>query len=166
MKMIGREELIDDPRFATGDVRGNENVELTTLTTLFVRNHNFIAKELAAEHPAWTDQQLYDEARKLNIADYQSIIYNEWIPAVLGPNALPAYKGYNSRVNPSIANEFSTVAFRFGHSLLSGNIERQNSSGQDIADVNPGGVGMHHFQAGIGGLQLAREGFPLLAIQP
>jgi hypothetical protein len=125
--------------FVTGDIRGNENVELTALQTLFVRNHNLIAGELQKEHPDWTDEQLYQEARKINIAEYQSIIYNEWIPAVLGPNALPAYTGYNPNVNPSIANEFSTVAFRFGHSLLSGNIERQNNQGQDIADVNAGG---------------------------
>ena len=30
--------------FATGDVRGNENLELTALQTLFMRNHNRIAR--------------------------------------------------------------------------------------------------------------------------
>jgi hypothetical protein len=129
--------------FATGDSRGNENLELTALQTLFVRNHNLIASELQKEHPSWSDEQLYQEARKINIAEYQSIIYNEWIPAVLGPNALPAYTGYNPDVNPSIANEFSTVAFRFGHSLLSGGIERQNNDGLDIADVNSSGASIN-----------------------
>ena len=65
--------------FATGDIRGNENVELTALQTLFLRNHNLIASELGKEHPTWNDEQLYQEARKINIAEYQSIIYNEWI---------------------------------------------------------------------------------------
>jgi peroxidase len=129
--------------FATGDTRGNENLELTALQTLFVRNHNLIASELQQQHPGWSDDQLYQEARKINIAEYQSIIYNEWIPAVLGPNALPAYTGYNSEVNPSIANEFSTVAFRFGHSLLSGQIERHNNSGLDITDVNSSGASIN-----------------------
>jgi hypothetical protein len=129
--------------FATGDSRGNENLELTALQTLFVRNHNLIASELQQQHPGWSDDQLYQEARKINIAEYQSIIYNEWIPAVLGPNALPAHTGYNSEVNPSIANEFSTVAFRFGHSLLSGQIERHNNSGLDITDVNSSGASIN-----------------------
>jgi peroxidase len=119
--------------FVTGDSRGNENVELTVLQTLFLDNHNRLAAELQKENPTWTDQQLFDEARQLNIAQYQSIIYNEWIPAVLGANALPAYTGYNPNVNASIANEFSTVAFRFGHSLLSGNVERQGNDGQTVA---------------------------------
>jgi peroxidase len=129
--------------FVTGDIRGNENLELTALQTLFVRNHNLIASELQKAHPDWSDEQLYQEARKINIAEYQSIIYNQWIPAVLGPNALPAYTGYNPNVNPSIANEFSTVAFRFGHSLLSGGIERHDNSGLDIADVNPNGASIN-----------------------
>ena len=51
----------------------------------------------------------------------------------MGANALPAYTGYNPNVNASIANEFSTVAFRFGHSLLSGNVERQGNNGQAVA---------------------------------
>lgn len=125
--------LPESQMFVTGDTRGNENVELTALQTLFLDNHNRIAAELQKENPTWTDQQLFDEARKLNIAQYQSIIYNEWLPAVLGQNALPAYKGYNPNVNATIADEFSTVAFRFGHSLLSGQIERQGNNGQAVA---------------------------------
>ncbi|HEY1686462.1 MAG TPA: peroxidase family protein [Tepidisphaeraceae bacterium] len=126
--------------FAAGDVRANENVELTALQTLFLRNHNMIATELAKDHPTWTDQQLYDEARELNIAEYQQIIYTGWIPAVLGPTAIAKYSGYKKNVNATIANEFSTVAFRFGHSLLSPSIERLNNDGTDIADVSSEGA--------------------------
>lgn len=126
--------------FVTGDVRGNENVELTALQTLFVRNHNRIASLLQQEHPDWTDEQLYQEARKLNIAEYQSIIYNEYLPDLLGPNALPKYTGYNPKVNPTIATEFSTVAFRFGHSLLSDEIERQGNNGLDSLPNDPAGA--------------------------
>jgi len=125
--------LPESDMFVTGDSRGNENVELTVLQTLFLDNHNRIASQLQNENPTWSDEQLFQEARKLNIAEYQSIIYNEWIPAVLGANALPAYTGYNPNVNATIANEFSTVAFRFGHSLLSGNVERQGNDGQPVA---------------------------------
>ena len=126
-----------DQLFATGDRRGNENLELTTLETLFVRNHNLLANELALNHPNWTDEELYQEARKLNIAVYQNIVYNEWIPAVLGPKALPAYKGYNPKINASISNEFSTVAYRFGHSMVSPTIARENNNGQTLADNVP-----------------------------
>ncbi len=125
--------LPESQMFVTGDTRGNENLELTALQALFLDNHNRIAAELQKENPTWTDQQLFNEARKLNIAEYQSIIYNEWLPAVLGQNALPAYKGYNPNVNSTIADEFSTVAFRFGRSLLSGEIERQGNNGQAVA---------------------------------
>jgi peroxidase len=122
--------------FVTGDSRGNENVELTVLQTLFLDNHNKIAAELQQENPTWSDEQLFQEARKINIAEYQAIIYNEWIPDVLGANAMPAYKGYNPNVNATISNDFSTVAFRFGHSLLSGNVERQGNNGlADAEDV-------------------------------
>jgi hypothetical protein len=126
--------------FVTGDVRGNENVELTALQTLFVRNHNRIAAELQQLHPTWTDEQLYQEARKLNIAEYQEITYKYYLPDLLGSNALPAYRGYNPKVNPSVATEFSTVAFRFGHSLLDNEIERQGNNGQDALPNDPAGA--------------------------
>jgi hypothetical protein len=118
--------------FATGDTRGNENIELTVLQTLYMRNHNRIAAQLQATHPTWTDDQLYQEARALNIAGYQAVIYNEWLPPVLGPQGLRPYQGYNPNVNASIATEFSTVGFRFGHSLVDNEIERHTNNGTDI----------------------------------
>ena len=126
--------------FAAGDVRANENVELTALQTLFVRNHNLIASQLQQEHPTWTDEQLYQEARKINIAEEQYITYTQYLPDLLGPNALPAYTGYKPNVDPAIATEFSTVAFRFGHSLLSNLIQRQDNNGSNIPDQNPNGA--------------------------
>jgi hypothetical protein len=123
----------DSELFATGDRRGNENLELTTLETLFVRNHNLLAAKFQSQHSGWSDEQLYQAARKLNIAQYQNVIYSEWLPAVLGQKALSPYSGYNPNVNASIANEFSTVAFRFGHSMLSADIERQDNDGQEVA---------------------------------
>jgi peroxidase len=126
--------------FVTGDVRGNENVELTALQTLFVRNHNLIAGQLQKEHPTWNDEQLYQEARKLNIAEYQMITYKYYLPDLLGPNAIKGYTGYKANVDPSIATEFSTIAFRFGHSLLSGEIERHDNNGQDLLPNDPAGA--------------------------
>ena len=91
--------LPESDMFVTGDTRGNENVELTVLQTLFLDNHNRIAAELQQENPTWTDQQLFQEARKLNIAEYQSIIYNEWIPAVLGSQCAAGLHRLQSRTS-------------------------------------------------------------------
>jgi peroxidase len=137
------QQVPDSQLFAAGDVRANENIELTALQTLFVRNHNRLARQLQVLHPTWTDEQLYQEARKLNIAEEEIITYTEFLPAILGPNALPAYAGYKSWVNPSIATEFSTVGFRFGHSLLDGDVGRHANDGTDIADVNPNGAAVN-----------------------
>ena len=123
--------------FVTGDSRGNETIELTVLQTLFLDNHNRIATELHKEHPHWDDEQLFQDARKINIAEFQSIVYNEWIPDVLGRHALAPYKGYNPNVNATIATEFSTVAFRFGHSLLSADLQRQGNNGLSVAPEVP-----------------------------
>jgi hypothetical protein len=135
-------QVTDDKLFAAGDRRANENVELMSLTTLFVRNHNRIAAQLAQQNPAnfgftsWTDENLYQEARKLNIAEEEMITYNGYLPSILGPNALPAYTGYQNGVNAGIATEFSTVGFRFGHSLLSSTVGRDQNNGNGINDPN------------------------------
>jgi hypothetical protein len=115
--------------FMAGDIRANENIELTSLHTLFMREHNRIANALHAQNPSFSDETLYQLARRQVGAEIQAITYNEWIPAVLGPGALPAYTGYNPNVNADIATEFSTALFRVGHSMLGDDVEFIQNNG-------------------------------------
>jgi hypothetical protein len=131
--------LPDSQLFLAGDVRANENPELVALQTLFVREHNRIAAEAAAKSPGWTDEQLYQHARRLVIAELQKITYDEFLPALLGANTpaaktLHAYAGYNPNVNPGISSEFSTAAFRLGHSLLNEDIQFLDNNGNPVRD--------------------------------
>jgi hypothetical protein len=101
--------------------------------TLFNREHNRLAGEIAAENPGYSDEQVYQEARKLVGAMMQSITFNEFLPALLGSGAQGEYGGYKDTVNPGIANEFSTAAYRFGHSTLSNKMLRLGADGQPIS---------------------------------
>ncbi|MEI6793190.1 MAG: peroxidase family protein [Actinomycetes bacterium] len=123
--------VADSKLFLGGDVRANENVELISLQTLFVREHNRQASAIAASNPSLSDEQIYQQARRIVIGELQAITYNEFLPALLGAGAMPTYRGYQPNVNPGIANEFSTAAFRFGHSMLDGEIGRLNNDGSD-----------------------------------
>ncbi len=122
--------------FAAGDVRANENVVLSSMHTLFMREHNRLAEELAAVHPDWTDEQLYQRARQINIAQIQSITYKEYLPTLLGVDTLPDYNGYEPTVNPGISRTFSTAAFRLGHTQLSTEIVRLDNDGNVIPSGN------------------------------
>lgn len=124
----------DDQLFLAGDVRANENIELLAMQTLFMREHNRIADQIAKAHPGMSDEAIYQQARKTVIAELQAITFNEFLPALLGPNAIKPYTGYNPNVNPSIANEFSTGAFRFGHSMLNSDIEFLDNQGNPVHD--------------------------------
>jgi len=53
----------------------------------------------------------------------QAITYNEFLPALIGDEALTPYRGYNQEVDPSICNIFSTAAYRLGHSMLSPKVQ-------------------------------------------
>ena len=66
----------------------------------------------------------------------QHITWNEFLPRVLGWNAINLYElglqsdgyyeRYDDRCNPTILNEFATAAFRFGHSLLKPSFKRMD----------------------------------------
>jgi peroxidase len=134
--------------FAAGDVRANENVELSNITTLFVREHNYQAALLAKQHPTWTDEQLYQSARQIVIGEIQSITYNEWLPALMGNNALTNYHGYNPNVNPTISVEFASAAFRL-HTLLDDDVQFLDNKGQAIASLPSLSLSADFFQPGI-----------------
>jgi hypothetical protein len=107
-----------------GDVRANENLFLTATHTLFAREHNRIVNSLPA---SLSEEDKFQIARRVIIAEQQYITYNEWLPA-MGVN-LPAYSGYNSGVNASLSNEFATVGYRV-HSQIHGEMEVEADAGR------------------------------------
>ncbi|QDG78931.1 peroxidase family protein [Labrenzia sp. PHM005] len=116
-----------------GDVRAAENVALTSMHTVFAREHNLWVERFSRQDPGMSDDELYDAARIVVEAEIQAITFNEFLPLLLGEDAITAYEGYDPNVNPGISVEFATAAFRFGHSLLSSNIQRLDRDGNTIA---------------------------------
>jgi len=114
--------------FFAGDFRVNEQLNLIVLHTLFMREHNRIAKELARLNPRWSDDKIYQEARKINVAEYQHILFKEWLPIIIGNTFMKSYglfpresgfsTDYADNFDPRINNEFAAAAYRFGHSMV------------------------------------------------
>jgi len=114
--------------FFAGDFRVNEQLNLIVLHTLFMREHNRIATELAKINPRWSDDKIYQEARKINVAEYQHILFKEWLPIIIGNTFMKSYglfpresgfsTDYSDNFDPRINNEFAAAAFRFGHSMV------------------------------------------------
>ena len=123
-----------DVLFVAGDARANENPLLTSFHTLFVREHNRLCDSLAVAHPNWTDEQLYQHARRIVGGLIQAIVFEEWLPA-MGVDLQP-YQGYDPTVNPGIFNVFSAAAFRLGHTLLNSNIMRLDNDGNVLPEGN------------------------------
>ncbi|MEZ4957962.1 MAG: peroxidase family protein [Saprospiraceae bacterium] len=117
--------------FVAGDVRANEQPILTCLHTLFVREHNRLCDELMLANPTWTDEEIYQRARKIVNAHIQSIVYYEWLPVLGIPTG--DYAGYDQDAHPNIMNVFSAAAFRLGHTLLNGHLIRLDNNGDTLA---------------------------------
>lgn len=122
--------------FLAGDERVNEQIHLTVLHTLYVRNHNRMATQLALLNPHWDDERIYQETRHIAAASVQHITLKEFLPLILGQemvkyyNLTPLAEGYsddydeNIHIGPSHA--FETAAFRLGHTFIQGMIRRYN----------------------------------------
>ena len=121
-----------DQLFLAGDVRANEQLALTAMHTLFLREHNRQARRIARDNPNFDGNQIYQRARRLVGAQMQAITFREFLPALLGPDAIRPYDGYRDNLNAGIANLFSTAAYRFGHSTLSPTILRLDADGNEI----------------------------------
>ena len=119
--------------FVAGDHRSTENPLLSSLQTLWVREHNRICDQLSGQQPGLSDERLYQKARVKVMGLLQHITYNEFLPAVLGDDALTDYKGYDAEVNPGIFNEFAAAAYRFGHSMISDTVAQRDHDGSESA---------------------------------
>ena len=75
----------------SGDDRANEWIGLTSLHTIWVRQHNRIEQKLHELNLHWNGERLFQETRRIIIALWQFIIYNEYLPVILGPHTMQAY---------------------------------------------------------------------------
>ncbi|XP_033631135.1 peroxidasin-like [Asterias rubens] len=114
-----------------GDGRAAEQPGLTSLHTLFLREHNRIAAELRALRPTSTADEVFHKARKIVGAEWQHILYNEYLPQIIGATLYNANElgpdapyEYNPAVDASIANMFAAAGFRFGHTEVPDTIIR------------------------------------------
>jgi hypothetical protein len=117
--------------FVAGDIRVNENVFLTAMHTLFVREHNLQCERIKEAHPDWNDEQIYQHARKVVSGIITAIAYEEWLPTLGVP--VPPYLGYDPAVHPGMFNVFSAAAFRLGHTFLSTNLPRRDNLARQVA---------------------------------
>lgn len=114
--------------FLAGDDRVSEQDGLVSQHTLWVRNHNRLAVELSRYHSDWTDEQIFERARQINIAQYQKVVMYEWLPLQIG-NVIDAYTGYDSTVSPQVSDEFNAAGLRLGHSQTGNKIESIDADG-------------------------------------
>ena len=117
MEVNGRLAANPTSAMVAGDVRANENMALSATHTLFAREHNRIVNLLPS---SLSQEDKFQIARRIVIAEQQYITYNEWLPAM--GVALPAYIGYNPNVNATLSNEFAAVGYRV-HSQIHGEFE-------------------------------------------
>lgn len=118
--------------FCVGDVRGNENNNLLALHILFFRNHQWYASQCPSN---WTDEMCFQWSRAMNIAEYQAIVFYEWLPLYVGESYfkthLEQYNGYNDLLDGTVSVEFTQAALRISRSLITQKIPF------DLFTINP-----------------------------
>ncbi len=136
------DELLD-AHFIAGDGRGNENIGLTTVHTVFHAEHNRTVeyiKDLVTNSGdaafiaqwhlpggAWNGERLFGAAKFATEMQYQHLQFEEFARTIQ-PN-VDAFAGYNSTIDPAIMAEFAHVVYRFGHSMLTETVARTNANG-------------------------------------
>ncbi len=142
------DDRFDPDLFLAGDVRANEQVALTAVHTLFMREHNYWTRKVWREMKRENKRRrksgepqveldgdfVYELCRSIVAAEIQAITYDDWLPLLLGEDALPDYAGYDPAIDAGISNEFATAAFRFGHSMLSSDLQLLKRNGNEWRD--------------------------------
>ena len=131
-------ELIDKELvfFRSSDVRANEQLGLTAMHTLWLREHNRIADMiktfLGNSYTDDYDETIFQMSRRRVIAEIQKITWSEWLPILIGKEHMEhrlqgsRYR-YNSNIDATISNEFG-ILFRLGHSMINRQLMRLDSN--------------------------------------
>lgn len=93
-----------------------ENSVLTAVQAQWLRAHNFFVDELVKFRPDWrsNDRILFEEARKVLTALHQRYVYEDWLPTLIGKEAVEKFLGDSratTRYNPSVKFNRSFLSF-------------------------------------------------------
>jgi peroxidase len=126
---------MENGKYFSGDHRAMQTPFLAIIHSLFVRNHNNIADKLGALNRHWSEERLFQEARKINVAIYQKIIYEEWLELFVGSENADQLKltEYDINADATTLNEFSTAAFRIFHAFLPSMLEIRNENTTEMS---------------------------------
>ena len=144
-----------DAHFVTGDGRGNENIALTTVHSIFHSEHNRLVDAnkvtiaaVALTDPAfvkswllngdtanmadqgtwvWDGERLFQAARFTTEMQYQHMVFEEFARRIQ-PMVDPFIFNTSPEVNASIVAEFAHTVYRFGHSMLTGTVDRLDNN--------------------------------------
>ncbi len=119
-----------------GDGRANENFTLTSMHTIWARNHNFHVEKLEAAGFEGTPEQLFQAAKMVNEAEYQRVVFTEFADALIGGiqgNGSHGFEAYNDQATASISHEFAAAVYRIGHSLIGDTITVKGPDGQNVS---------------------------------
>ncbi|MEZ5754574.1 MAG: peroxidase family protein [Paracoccaceae bacterium] len=121
-----------------GDGRVNENITLTSMHTIFARNHNFHVEQLAASYQAsgtvLTLEELFQAAKIVNEAEYQRVVFTEFAETLLGGVGIRGagdhgFTEWNPETDAAISQEFASAVYRFGHTMVAQTVSVTNPDG-------------------------------------
>ncbi|KAI2800768.1 hypothetical protein BLOT_012340 [Blomia tropicalis] len=114
--------------YHTGDgIRGNQQPGINALHIVLRRRHNQHAKALAIINPHWDDEILFQEARRILIAETTKIHFSEYMPSILGDKLTKyfdlnvksdGYTKYDPTIDPSTIQAAAVASLRMGHSQV------------------------------------------------
>ncbi len=120
-----------DPAALIADRRNDENLILSQLHLAMMLLHNKAVRALRAEFP--NPAECFAQARRLVTHHYHWCILHDFLPALLSTKvdlaqviALP-----NNLPKPELPLEFTTAAFRFGHSMVSNSYDYNANFGAE-----------------------------------
>lgn len=126
--------------FYAGDNRVNQQPPLISQQIIWAREHNYQVDQLTpvAQKNHWSQDQLFEAARAITEAEWQKVVYDEYLPKLIGKDALAHYSGYKGTVDPSIINEWTTIAFRLGHDQTSNDFKLLTEGGSNALTLTLG----------------------------
>ncbi|KAL3811682.1 hypothetical protein ACHAXA_010321 [Cyclostephanos tholiformis] len=124
-----------DDFFLAGDHRANQNLPLLATHTLWVREHNYWADTIGEYMPDLDGDDIFEVARVMVRAIMQKIVYDEYLPSLLGEGSIPEYDGYKEDANTGLENVVSSCALRIGHTLVGQYVTKDYGKG-DVAHLS------------------------------